>query len=439
MMAILKRSLYYLKGKLSRSILLCLFMLFLLLSYMLSLFYYSSSLEYRKIMVSRYPPEIALFSKGSTESAVPLPAELIGDAVKTPHITGYNTTFVLQGKPDSFVNAVTYKETEGVSALPPSDLVEIQADLYTVHNQLFTKGQAVLIDGNYPDETHPGLLIENTLADKNQLILGDRMTLSVTQDNNSQVVDLPVVGIYELESPIEVYQGNTVYCSQNSVLFMSYSDLHALPRLNTEIISVKLYLDSYDSASATLDQLNALDFDHEAYAFGGCTPIPVGQLNKSMDMVDKYISITLIIYVLVSAVILVLLLVLSLRNYYYEIGVLIAIGESRRNIYLQYILQTFVTFIVATVLSIICALSVLPKVPELWINRVTEPYIEGSLLSIFDEQRHFLTTAFSTSFAASDILIAVVFVIFIAVIFLFTAWFVIKKSNTREIFTKNDR
>ena len=124
---------------------------------------------------------------------------------------------------------------------------------------------------------------------------------------------------------------------------MSYSALQALPGLNAEITSVKLYLDSYDSASATLDKLKALDYDHEAYALGGSTPIPVGQLNKSMDMVDKYVSITLIIYFLVSTVILVLLLVLSLRNYYYEIGVLIAIGESRRNIYRQYILQLFIT------------------------------------------------------------------------------------------------
>jgi len=157
-----------------------------------------------------------------------------------------------------------------------------------------------------------------------------------------------------------------------------------------------------------------------------------------MDMVDKYVTITLIIYVLVSAVILVLLLVLSLRNFYYEIGVLIAIGESRRNIYLQYLLQLFITFIAAAVLSMVCALSVLPKIPELWINRVTEPYIEGSLLSIFDEQRHFLTTAFSTSFAASDILIAVFFVICITLVFLTITWFVIKKRSIREIFKKND-
>jgi ABC-type lipoprotein release transport system permease subunit len=386
-------------------------------------------------MVERYPPEIVLFSLGG---ATPLPPQLIRDTEQMPHIDGYNTTFVSQAMPDNFENVVTFQEANGLSSLPPSNMVEIQADLFTRRNPLFTQGQAVIITGNYPDETHPGLLIENTLANKNRLKLGDTLTFSISQGNGCQDVSLPVVGIYELESPIEVMNDDVVHFSQNSVIFMTYTAFQSMTNLNLKITSIKFYLDSYEKTNETLVKLNASDFDHKIYAFGISTPITIKQLIKSIDMDDNYISITIIIFVLVSVIILIILLILSLRNYYYEVGVLFAIGESKRNIFMQYLLQILISNIFAIVLSIICALAALPKVPALWINLVTKPYTEGSLLSTFDEQRNVLTTAFNTSFAGIDIVVTVFSVIYLLTIFLLFAWVVIKKNNTREIFAKND-
>lgn len=438
-MTILKRSLLYLKGKLSRSIMLCMFMFFLTLSYMLAFFCYSSSCEYRKIMVSRYPPEIALYSPVNTESNTnPLPVGLIEHALKTPHITGYNTMFLLQALPSDFINVVTFREKDGLTPLPPSDIVEIRSDLFTSRNQLFTTGQAVLESGDYPDETHPGVVIENTLAEKNNLSLGDELSFTITQEDRRQDVRLPVVGIYKLVSPIDVMYGQEVHYSQNSVMFMAYSTLRSLPNLNSKITSVVFFLDSYDSTAETLDKLNSLEFDHQTYAFGVSTSIPVGQLIKSMDMVDNYVSITIITYVSVSVMIFILLLILVLRNYYYDAGVLLALGENKKSIFLQYMLQVIISTIVAVLLSIICAVAVLPKIPDFWINQVTKPYAEGSLLTVFDEQRKCLTSAFNVNFALTDILAVVIFVLCILALFMVYARFVIFRSNSRKIFAKND-
>lgn len=438
-MEIAKRALLFIKGKLSRSLLFCFFVFFLMFFYILALFYYSSSNEYKKIMVTKYPPEIMLHCFSDNYNDVkPLPKTLIKNAKNIPQVTGYNTTFDMRAQPINFQNVVTFRETGVFKPLPLSKFVDVQTDLFTPINSLFTTGQAVLQSGVFPDKTNKGILIEKTLANKNHLKLGDKISLELIQGDSRQTVSLPIIGLYMLASPVQMVDATGVHDSESSVLFVSYSTLQPFANLNLKIDSVEFYLNSYQSTTEVLNKFKMLDFDHHAFSFIAATPIHVTQLISSMDMVDSYILITIIIFIIVSVTILILLLILSLRNYYYEIGVLLAPGENKKNIFLQFSLQLIISTIIPTVISILCALSLLSAVPALWLNQVTKPYADGSLLSTFDERRVLLKLSFNVNFAFADIGLAVLFVFLVLFIFLFFAYFTISVTNSRKIFSKNN-
>ena len=370
-----------------------------MLSYTLGTFYYSSSVGYRKIMATKYPPEIMLLSMENLKENLnqprsgveTLPEDLIKAASDVSHITGYNTNFWVNAQPKNFKNEVTFREKGNFTALPPTDLVEIQADLFSSRNPLFTSGQAVLISGHFPDESNSSVLVENTLADANHLTAGDRISFDILQGNVTQTVDLPVVGIYRLTAPVEMVDSSGVHNSPSSVLFISYSTMQSFPKLNSRIDNVEFYVDSYDNAEQALAELKQLDFDHQAFTFVPSTPIPVTQLVKSMDMVNHLVVIILMIFVLLSMIIFILLLALSLRNYYYEV-----------------------------------------------ISGVTQPYAEGSLLTTFEEQRNMLQAAFQMDFVWTDILLVILFIFLILLIFMAFARGMIQKVQSRRVFSKGD-
>lgn len=215
----------------------------------------------------------------------------------------------------------------------------------------FTSGTSTISKGvGITSETADNsALISSDLASENNLSVGDTFTVTTTVDSTETSYTLTVIGIYDNSSTATTAQMmSNASNPQNNI----YTTL-------TTANTMKGETDKLDSAVYTLSNPEKMDnfvkdvkseIDTDTYSVTSSDEI-YEQMLSPLNNISSIAHNIVILVAIAGAVILTLIVILSIRERRYEIGVLMSLGENRLKIIGQFFTELFMVTIVSLVIA----------------------------------------------------------------------------------------
>ena len=291
------------------------------------------------------------------------------------------------------------------------NVVSLNSSSQVNREKLFSSGVFSLLKGKMIEATNVHkIMIHEELASKNQLNLGDTITLDVIQQETGEKkkVDYEIVGIFSGKKQ-ETYTGLTSDFSENTV-FTDYQSIHQL--FSSESGEVVTGLNIFASSSEELQKMKqaieALPFNWEEFVIEDQKQ-DFDDILESITGLQSMVQWMTVGILIAGAVVLSLMLMLSVRERIYEIGILLSIGIHKAWI----IGKFFVELFLLTIPSIFVSLALGPMIVQQLMNGFISMDSEQSPLGNFISKgaQQGVITVFSQSYA----LLAVVIVFSLAV------------------------
>lgn len=291
------------------------------------------------------------------------------------------------------------------------NVVSLNSSSQVNREKLFSSGVFSLIKGKMIEATDiHKIMIHEELASKNQLNLGDTITLDVIQQETGEKkkVDYEIVGIFSGKKQ-ETYTGLTSDFSENTV-FTDYESIRQAFSSDSEevVTGLNIFASSSEELQKMKQAIEALPFNWEEFVIE----------NQKQDFDDILESITglqsmvqwMTVGILIAgAVVLSLMLMLSVRERIYEIGILLSIGIHKAWIIGKFFVELFLLTIPAIFVSLALGPMMVQQLMNGFISMDSEQSPLGNFISKGAQQG--VITVFSQSYA----LLAIVIVFSLAV------------------------
>ena len=263
-------------------------------------------------------------------------------------------TFSVDGEESSFKLYSNSTEEDGENKDFPkrdnmNNSLQIEAintfklqDDYINKNIELTEGEA------YDEDDNDTVIISYELANSNNLSINDKIKV---KDSSGNEHELTIIGIYQNTDSRGFNNYNKIYINTSTgEKFLSEDDYN---NGNYKVSSAIFYLDNPENSDKFIskakklitdldDRYLKLDIDKESYE----------QMVSSLEGVSKFSNTILIVVVLASIVVISLMVINSLKDRNYEIGVLLSLGEKKKKIVGQFIIELILIATIAFVLSI---------------------------------------------------------------------------------------
>lgn len=209
--------------------------------------------------------------------------------------------------------------------------VNLVGNLDMSRNFAVADGYITLKEGRFvTQQDHDALVISEALAELNGLSPGDTMSFnSRTDPEGSEVYQATIVGIFTITQNIPTLHSGDTYRSENTI----FTDLRfpEKPEGHTEdplYAYATFQIDDPDNYDSIMDEALALNITWARYDIINSSGIS-DQLASSFTNIEQ-ISKTLLVVVAVSGfLILLLIFIFWIKNRNHEIGILLALGESK--------------------------------------------------------------------------------------------------------------
>lgn len=291
------------------------------------------------------------------------------------------------------------------------NVVSLNASSQVNREKLFTSGVFSVIKGKIIEATDVHkIMIHEELASKNQLNLGDTITLDVIQQETGEKkkVDYEIVGIFSGKKQ-ETYTGLTSDFSENTV-FTDYDSIRKVfSRESEEVVTgLNVFASSSEELLKMKQAIEALPFNWEEFVIEDQKQ-DFDDILESITGLQSMVQWMTVGILIAGAVVLSLMLMLSVRERIYEIGILLSIGIHKAWI----IGKFFVELFLLTIPAIFVSLALGPVMVHQLLNGFISMDQEQSPLGnfILNGAQQAVMTVFSQSYA----LLAMVIVFSIAV------------------------
>ncbi|WP_203623528.1 ABC transporter permease [Lacticaseibacillus sp. 866-1] len=187
------------------------------------------------------------------------------------------------------------------------------------------------------------VVIESELATQNSLKVGDAITVKATS-GTKKTHSLKIVGIYKAKSTATAGMGPGASDPANTI-FTSYTlaNTHKGSKYQGTADSVVFTVSAPSQVAAVKKQASklvsskySLSLDDQNYQM----------VKSSMSSVTSFADKVLWLVAIAGTIILALIVILMIRERRYEIGILMAMGESRFKIIAQFFVELFVVLLV---------------------------------------------------------------------------------------------
>lgn len=279
-----------------------------------------------------------------------LEMDYITALVKTEGVADYNVTTVPTAvKPDNFLRiedtSRDQSADEGGVALVGDRNAQLDSDVLS--------GTVTLTSGRWaePDDTDV-CVVSDALAEKNNLSLGDTLSFSNLNDD-TKTVTATIIGIYKETGSFTPYMSGDTYRAENVI----FCDLHLPERVTGEgPLYERAYfkvadVDQYETVRAAMMKA---DIDWQRYDFIDNN----GNLQIMADNFNGLAALSNLLLAVVSAsgfAVLALVLIFWTRTRRRELGVLLALGACKRELWLQLLVEVILTSVLAVALSFLIA------------------------------------------------------------------------------------
>ncbi|MGX7131189.1 ABC transporter permease [Enterococcus songbeiensis] len=211
----------------------------------------------------------------------------------------------------------------------------------------FSSGTAELVDGEAitnEDEGTNNVLIEKALADANELAVGDTFKIKNSEDED---VEVTVKGIYETSETGDSMGMKFNFMNPANTLIASYTfanDLNGEDSSDTIDSAVYNLEDPQEMAAFVKEAEKLIDTD----TFSLQTNDQMyQQMLQPLTNVSSFAKNIVLLVAVAGVIILTLIVMMSIRERKYEIGVLLSLGESRAKVIWQFFVEIVVCMVVA--------------------------------------------------------------------------------------------
>ena len=219
-------------------------------------------------------------------------------------------------------------------------------DSFTNSNYTLTDGRLLTSD----DANTNNCVIETNLASDNDLSVGDTFTITTTVNDETIIQELTIVGIYEIQSTNEI--GSAHFNNPVNTIYTDLSIGQTLTGSSENITSAIYYLDDPKNAEAFVELAKKKsDIDFDTFSLDANDRL-YQQNASSLESMQSFAKMFVWIVVIAGSAILCLILALTIRNRYYEIGVLLSLGQSKVKINAQQLIEVGLIAVVAFVISL---------------------------------------------------------------------------------------
>ncbi|MGD6968619.1 ABC transporter permease [Rossellomorea vietnamensis] len=296
---------------------------------------------------------------------VPIPVDSAEGLTSYTQIKGYNFYSSTNAIAESFEPIETETDEDlgssqaqggKVPAMQGNRMFEadlsIQGVLYTDSVQEFMEETESLVEGRHLTGEDAGsniAVIEKMLADSNDLKVGDTLKISSVNDE-SITNELEIVGVYETTTAEDTGQGmNFAFMSPYNKIYVPYSAAASLKGTEYEntIDKAVFYMNDpaeVDSFVEQAQQSSSIDF--EVFTLNANDQL-YQQMVGPIENVASFSKNVVYLVAIAGGIILGLLVMMSIRERKYEMGVLMAIGEKRWKLIGQFIVEILAIAVLA--------------------------------------------------------------------------------------------
>ena len=291
------------------------------------------------------------------------------------------------------------------------NVVSLNSSSQVNREKLFSSGVFSLLKGKMIEATDVHkIMIHEELASKNQLNLGDTITLDVIQQETGEKkkVDYEIVGIFSGKKQ-ETYTGLTSDFSENTV-FTDYQSIHQLfaSELGEVVTGLNIYASSSEELLKMKQAIEALPFNWEEFVIEDQKQ-DFDDILESITGLQSMVQWMTVGILIAGAVVLSLMLMLSVRERIYEIGILLSIGIHKAWIIGKFFVELFLLTIPAIFVSLALGPMMVQQLMNGFISMDSEQSPLGNFISKGAQQA--VMSVFSQSYA----LLAIVIVFSLAV------------------------
>ncbi len=191
------------------------------------------------------------------------------------------------------------------------------------------KNETITIkDGTYFDESSTdSAMISYEFAELNSLAVGDQFKIKNIYSEKS--IYLTVIGIYD--SSEERANANTIY--MNTETAAKFLDTEDYNNGNYDVDNVTYYMVSSDNADEFVEKINS-EFTElaENNLKVAVDTSEYDSIASSIESVGNFANIILIVVIVAAVIIITLIVTINVKDRRYEIGVLMSLGASKKNI-----------------------------------------------------------------------------------------------------------
>ena len=253
------------------------------------------------------------------------------------------------------VNPVNFKRIENPDVDQSSDLggVNVRGNRIMEMDMDVASGKIKLVEGRMIKENETDVcVVSDELAKLNSLKPGDELQFNNAKDKeNSQEYSAKIVGIYKTTQKIKPVMSGDTYRSENTI----FTDLHFPEKASGEegnplfqyaIFKVK-DVDAYDRVKADIQKV---DIGWERYDLIDNNG-NIKSMAENFNDMEKISRMLLLLVSSASFIILVLIFLFWMKNRTQEIGILMALGESKKRIWMQFLVEALLVGCIGFVLS----------------------------------------------------------------------------------------
>lgn len=234
----------------------------------------------------------------------------------------------------------------------------------------YKNGTIELVEGEVFDEDDNDVaIISYELATSNDLNVGDEIKL---KDSNEEEHTLKIIGIYQ-NSDSNGFNNNynKLYIDVSSG--EKFLDEETYNDGNYKISSAVFYLNDPEMVDEFKGEANNLVTDLEdRYLKLDINTTSYDRMTSSIEGVKNFSNIILIVVVVASIVVISLMVINSLKDRNYELGVLLSLGEKKIKIIGQFILELILIATISFILSTLCSTLVSQKLADTVISMQTQ-------------------------------------------------------------------
>ena len=290
--------------------------------------------------------------------SVPLPLDSADVLTGSTYVKGYNYYSSTSALAKDFTAVGSEEATAsseqgdfaGGGRMMAGD-VSVEGILFSDSSSSFLTGDASIVEGRHlteDDINKEVTLIEKNLATENDLQLGDTITLASAENSEST---LEVVGIYESTAEMDERAQNFAFLNPSNQLFVPYTVANTLKGTADTIDRAVYYMkDPADIQTFIADAEKNSSIDFDQFKLDANDQL-FQQMMGPIENVASFSNNVVLLVTIAGAIILALIVMMTIRERKYEMGVLLAIGEKKAKLVSQFLIEILIVAVLAMSIS----------------------------------------------------------------------------------------